>query len=140
MDWQRARAASRARRDAVETAALTPADARRRGKRQFALAAFVQQHGLRCFKCGASEAEWAKTGISKKGPWAICVPCATGTAAPAAANKAEPAARRKQAQAVATVGRRTKLPFLATITIQGGTYEVEVTETELRFVRWLDRT
>lgn len=46
-----------------------------RGARQAALAAFVAEHGLSCFKCGAESAEWAKTGISERGPWAICVPC-----------------------------------------------------------------
>lgn len=138
IDWEKARAASRARRDAAEAATVTPAEARRRGTRQAALAAFVEQHGLRCFKCGAGDAEWAKTGISKRGPWAICVPCATGTDAPRAA-KARAAARPSRAQAEKTAAGRTKLPCLATITIPDGTYEVEVTETEFRFVRWLDR-
>jgi hypothetical protein len=49
--------------------------------RQTALAAFVEEHGIRCFKCGAEKAEWAKTGISsKRGAWAICVRCVTGAA------------------------------------------------------------
>jgi len=58
------------------------AAARTRRTRQDALAAFVDQHDLSCFKCGATEAEWAKTGISKRGPWAICVTCVAGRDAP----------------------------------------------------------
>jgi hypothetical protein len=43
--------------------------------RQAALADFVAKNSLRCFKCKAARAEWASTGISKRGPWAICAPC-----------------------------------------------------------------
>jgi hypothetical protein len=44
-------------------------------ERRLRLAAFVQQHDLACFARGATEAEWAKTGISTRGPWAICAQC-----------------------------------------------------------------
>jgi hypothetical protein len=55
----------------------SPSTARHAGIRQQALADFVQQHDLTCFRCEAEKAEWAKTGISKRGPRAICVPCAS---------------------------------------------------------------
>jgi RNase H len=67
-DWEKAK-----RRDAVPP---KPRDSGQSGaKRQAALAAFVSQHDLRCFKCGAEKAEWAKTGVGKRGPWAICASC-----------------------------------------------------------------
>lgn len=44
--------------------------------RQDAMADYVVKHDLACFKCGTREAEWAKTGRSGRGPWAICVDCA----------------------------------------------------------------
>jgi hypothetical protein len=37
---------------------------------------FVRSRGIGCFKCGRETAEWAKTGVNKRGPWAICLPCA----------------------------------------------------------------
>jgi hypothetical protein len=43
--------------------------------RQQALAMFVFQHDIGCFNCKAIEARWAKTGFSKRGPWAICKEC-----------------------------------------------------------------
>jgi hypothetical protein len=46
-------------------------------ERQRALQEFVWKHDLSCFKCGSrGPIEWAKTGISARGPWAICGPCA----------------------------------------------------------------
>lgn len=52
-----------------------PSRYQRKGEVQMALAKFVAAHDLSCFKCGAVKAEWAKTGISKRGPWAICRHC-----------------------------------------------------------------
>jgi ribonuclease HI len=70
-DWQKARERDAARR------AFAGAKPRQggSGKRQDALAAFVEKHGLRCFNCGAEKGEWAKTGVSRRGPWAICTTC-----------------------------------------------------------------
>jgi hypothetical protein len=39
-----------------------------------ALATFVKEHDLHCFRCGAEKAEWAKTGVSKRGAWAVFLP------------------------------------------------------------------
>ena len=44
-------------------------------KRQEALAAFAASHDLSCFSCQADKAEWAKSGITARGPWIVCVPC-----------------------------------------------------------------
>jgi hypothetical protein len=46
--------------------------------RRTAMAEYVATHDLACFKCGAREAEWAKTGRTGRGPWAICVNCVRG--------------------------------------------------------------
>jgi hypothetical protein len=46
-----------------------------RALRERALSAFVAKHELQCFKCGSEKTEWAKTGSSKHGPWAICTKC-----------------------------------------------------------------
>lgn len=40
-----------------------------------AMARFVRERQLRCFACGENEFHPAKTGISKRGPWAICITC-----------------------------------------------------------------
>jgi hypothetical protein len=40
-----------------------------------AMADFVEKHQLRCFNCGENEFHPAKTGTSKRGPWAICITC-----------------------------------------------------------------
>lgn len=67
LDWQKARerrSNGRAKRHKTDTAL-----------RQQALTTFVAKHSLACFKCGTQTAEWAKTGISKHSPWAICTPC-----------------------------------------------------------------
>lgn len=47
--------------------------------RQIQLREFVEKHGLSCFKCGDSHdlTRWAKTGVSGRGPWAICAACVT---------------------------------------------------------------
>jgi len=56
-----------------------PRDNRRSaGLRQTAMADFVAKHEIGCFKCGAREAEWAKTGVGGRGPWAICLNCVRG--------------------------------------------------------------
>jgi hypothetical protein len=45
---------------------------------QEAMAGFVRFHDLVCFRCGRSNTDswgWGKTGVNKKGPWAICASC-----------------------------------------------------------------
>jgi hypothetical protein len=74
LDWHKARDRDRAQ-EAKNSAPPGPASTRRRSTQQMARAAFVDKHGLRCFKCGAEKAEWAKTGLSERGAWAICVQC-----------------------------------------------------------------
>jgi len=74
VDWQRARDRDLARK-AANASPPDPPTARRRAGQQDALAAFVERHQLLCFKCGVEKAEWAKTGVSKRGPWAICTSC-----------------------------------------------------------------
>jgi hypothetical protein len=76
LDWDKARERDRVR-EAKQTAAPDQGGARRSAARQAALAEFVAKHEIACFKCGAEKAEWAKTGISRRGPWAICVECAS---------------------------------------------------------------
>jgi hypothetical protein len=59
---------------------------------------------------------------------------------PAGRRPGKPAARPGTPAAEGAGARaRTKLPFLATISYPGGSYEVEVLEGGIRFVRWLDR-
>jgi hypothetical protein len=56
-----------------------PRDNRRAAMlRQTAMAEYVARHDLACFKCGTREGEWAKTGVSGRGPWAICANCVRG--------------------------------------------------------------
>ena len=43
--------------------------------RQHALNQFATAKGLVCFVCGANGNPWAKTGITRERPWAICLPC-----------------------------------------------------------------
>ena len=68
MDWEKAK-----RRE------LTPQPQRDTRKqqmqRQTAMAEFVAKHELACFKCKSADGPWAKTGVSRRGPWAICVEC-----------------------------------------------------------------
>jgi len=48
----------------------------KRVDKQIEMAMFVKQHELACFKCKRNDIfEWAKTGFSKRGPWAICGQC-----------------------------------------------------------------
>jgi hypothetical protein len=51
-------------------------------QRQQQLRRFVKEHDLACFACGThSPIEWAKTGTTQVGPWAVCVACVkTGAA------------------------------------------------------------
>jgi ribonuclease HI len=98
LDWQRAR-----QRDAARDASSEP-KARQggNGKRQAALAAFVEQHGLRCFKCGGEKVKWAKTGLSKRGPWAICTDCVAEGGKPHPTTGATPPPLAGQARSDAT--------------------------------------
>jgi hypothetical protein len=77
LDWEKAREKDQAREATSGREGDRPSTARRAGIRQQALADFVNEHGLTCFRCGAEKAEWAKTGISERGSWAICVPGAS---------------------------------------------------------------
>ncbi len=44
--------------------------------RQAAMTKYALDLGLACFVCKDTQpTEWAKTGISKRGPWAICLDC-----------------------------------------------------------------
>jgi hypothetical protein len=75
LDWEKARRQELEQpRRRNRHASKVRAKARAQGARH----EFVQKHGVGCFKCGTQAAEWAKTGISKRGPWAICVPCVKG--------------------------------------------------------------
>jgi hypothetical protein len=69
LDWSKAKAKPEPK----------PRDNRRAATlRQTAMADFVASHDLACFKCGTREGEWAKTGVSGGGPWAICANCVRG--------------------------------------------------------------
>ena len=68
LDWEKA-APKRRRRPTGSQRKRQSADVRRQ-----ALESFAMKHDLRCFRCRADH-NWAKTGISKRGPWAICVQC-----------------------------------------------------------------
>jgi hypothetical protein len=66
LDWRKAK----------PKPAPEPRENRRAAKlRQTAMAEFDARHDLACFKCGTREAEWARTGVSRRGPWTICVDC-----------------------------------------------------------------
>ena len=74
LEWEKA-----ARRDRHRTAQARHAGNQKAkdlaAKRQMVIADFAAKHNVRCFKCNADRAEWAKSGTSKRGPWIICVPC-----------------------------------------------------------------
>ncbi len=70
LDWERA-----SRRDLQRAATARDTRTQKNMERQVRLALFVEEHRIRCFKCDADRAEWAKSGTSKRGPWVICVPC-----------------------------------------------------------------
>lgn len=74
LDWEKAKERERAG-EAKASSRPGPSSAKRRATAEMARTAFVEKHGISCFKCGATKAEWAKTGISKRGAWAICVDC-----------------------------------------------------------------
>ena len=44
-------------------------------QRQQEMAAFVQQHNLKCFLCKSGIIDWAKTGTTNGRHWAICILC-----------------------------------------------------------------
>ncbi len=70
-DWEKAKRREKHR-------AGPPGNHRSKKRQQIradALIDFAVEHHLRCFACNANSAEWAKSGINKRGPWIICVPC-----------------------------------------------------------------
>lgn len=71
MDWEGARARDKARKDAHR-------QRQPRTDRAVVLAAYVAKHRLSCFKCGTNSGPWAKTGVSNRGPWVICLGCVQG--------------------------------------------------------------
>jgi len=76
LEWERARERDSAH-DARQANPACSATTRRLAKPKPPSPRFVKEHGLRCSKCGIEKAEWAKTGISQRGAWAICVACAS---------------------------------------------------------------
>jgi hypothetical protein len=69
MNWTKARTKPRPEPFDYRVAGLG------RSPRENALDAFVARHDLACFKFGTRKAEWAMTGHSARGPWAICAKC-----------------------------------------------------------------
>lgn len=72
-DWKRARA-----RDREAKKHLERPKRRWRGKhRTDVMAKWAAERELACFVCGEQRPAggWAKTGVSARGPWAICVNC-----------------------------------------------------------------
>jgi len=74
LDWEKANRRDKKRK--------RPKGKSRRAKqedhvRQQAMFQFVFKHQLACFKCGeqSSVSRWARTGFSKRGPWAMCDVC-----------------------------------------------------------------
>lgn len=72
LNWEKANRRERERKK------IPPRPRRSSARRQTVLDHFVQSHAIACFICGATKAQWAKTGISSKGPWAICSRCVGG--------------------------------------------------------------
>lgn len=70
MDWEGANSRDRQR------AAKRIRASRATGLREAAISDYARKHDLACFVCGSSDGPWAKTGVSKRGPWGICLPCA----------------------------------------------------------------
>jgi hypothetical protein len=70
LEWEKAN-----RQDKVGGRRRPKGKAKSRRSRKVALNKFVAKHHPMCFKCGTAAGQWAKTGVSKKGPWVICVPC-----------------------------------------------------------------
>jgi coenzyme F420-reducing hydrogenase gamma subunit len=77
LNWEKAKRRDRQRVTKLRASAKKAKAKQRRGDdfRQQAIQAFVAKHSIECFGCGTQEARWAKNGISKRGPWVICVPC-----------------------------------------------------------------
>jgi hypothetical protein len=76
LDWEGAK-----KRDALAkypSAAKAEKGKKRAHRRQQAMQKFAAVRALACFVCGGSgpTVEWAKTGVSKRGPWALCADCA----------------------------------------------------------------
>lgn len=69
LNWEKARKRDQAR---ASRHAAKKANAL---ERQVALKAWATKHDLACFKCNTKGGPWAKTGISTRGPWAICARC-----------------------------------------------------------------
>lgn len=78
MEWEKAAARDRQER-ANQPLYKAKRDARRdktNEARRLAMAVFVDKHQLACFACGGTAPrEWAKTGVSRRGPWALCAAC-----------------------------------------------------------------
>jgi len=68
LDWEKAKRGSLAPPPQRDTR-------KQQMQRQVALSEFVAKHDLACFKCGSTEGPWAKTGVSNRGPSAICTAC-----------------------------------------------------------------
>jgi hypothetical protein len=69
LDWEKANRRERRRKTGDQR---TP---KKNATKQKAIATFVATHEIGCFVCGDTHAEWAKSGINARGPWAICLPC-----------------------------------------------------------------
>ena len=75
INHEQASALQRAKTDNREVKAPRPRRTRPVSKKQDARQKFVDKHAVGCFKCRATTAEWAKTGIGDRGAWAICFSC-----------------------------------------------------------------
>lgn len=69
LDWEKARAREKLRRS--DKPKRTPSQ-----RRLAAINSFANKHDLRCFVCSLQAGPWAKTGVSARGPWGLCVACA----------------------------------------------------------------
>jgi hypothetical protein len=77
MTWERAAHRDRLRAhdsERREEAASVRAAAALRRRRQAAIR-FAKERDLACFKCGRDDVMFAKSGVSSRGPWAICTGC-----------------------------------------------------------------
>ena len=77
LNWERAAARDRQRLSGLRESSKK---AKERAKRADDLAQqtrreFVEKHGVECFGPGPHSHRIAKTGWSKRGPWAICASC-----------------------------------------------------------------
>jgi hypothetical protein len=78
LDWEKADRQERSPKKRKRPGLSKRANARAQGAR----AEFVAKRDIECFVCGVKSAEWGKTGINKRGPWAICLPCVKSRLAP----------------------------------------------------------